>query len=1740
MSNLSLLIPVNLDVLMLGDEIQVAGPLLDFTKLPWEHSYDYKDAPYLSETIASKTIGSRHQLQSGLHFHWSLPLALTKTSTVGLIYRQSFHSVFGKGKGTDRQKSGEEIWKILKNEDWFHAIDDQIGIARTTLPDNQDLFDQLQSKFPNQVFAIRKILKTAVFPTIPNRWLLSRIIDGETVSTQLIESDYVWQGSEEETPDDKELKSSHTIYPKITEDPAEKPYLFLGRAYELEEGPQTPPTYLDTPLTAVGYGEPAFASFYPICRSVLGHHDPNPPHADHEQYELIGWFENPEQDYLHIFIKAFKESWNQAHPSKGKSGINQQHQQINYLYLDLLDAIYRELRLEIRIQIPVNKLQNIHPDANIEGMPKNAYQYLQKHLWIDEDNRLLPKAYSMTTFVSEPFQSKTDCIRKVLNEAIEAQLPDRLICYARCSLPENVAQMPDVNPEKIKITLGNTPTEALSALLASEISTEKKNVIEDQLEAIQFSATLQQTSVDTGPLFEALRHQKQFHAVPGGQRWRITSRNDTVKKAKEVSADDQIALPESVANLLNQLNQLEEQKTLHNSRIGSLRRQIYADWCWYLKWESELKKEVNDSQGFDDTDQGFDTTEQFGNTTEQFGDTAEAFGDFDDSFGDSASQSDDSEGEESDEDSGNPYTAAKAEFLASFKTFIQDEIEHQLSDLRVQEDEIKEKIREQFAKLQAALLEFRYEWQFLFVDDVTNWDTFTKTINDNATAFSFLQDLPPTDNKTNYLMAINEKLAALDKPIPWPTGVSSSDSYNNLITELSQNGLPSFLRASRLMRANRLALEAYFPGCIKHRPALELVPQAASRFWRPNDPVVLISGFAPTPRHQDSKQSTPTALLPIDWELSSQEPDSLHHLKQLLDETFGGSVIHGHSPEWHPIFLAWETAVSQAHQVQSETYGPAYLKDHFRLGAVELELLENPTFDSPNPFYGRSILTPSASNSLAKTITNRLVPFLYQQFIETYVQSAEESQTKVSLFNEWIKTVDSNTEGLLIDPDLPDEQQIKQWLTEQLDHRTTTDRSLVRNLLEASANTHSPIFQQFIEETGENNFLGNIDPFLTWCEDRIHIKAAFAANNSDALNDEPLDIALVDDVSILNQFVEHLHQLLGDQTLKRFFDEKQVPDEQQGDFLHGNVNAVMSWYQPQVSTALHLIVEIRAYLALLDMRGLSQAMSGFGNALIMRHQAYQLPINNPFPHDDDNDFTTQVRNAVQTANKVAPLEGLPFSPWRAGKIHLSELELIDNFGRYWPTTPGEEGASLADFPVQATDTMPNIGESTAKEFIIPPRLAQGARLNFRWLAARTELEELNDRPASNPICGWLVPNHLDDSLMIYAADGTALGYIDEGAHWRTFPGNRSPILPADIANPHLAQMVQWVCAQGTDFLADFLSTLGIAQEHIEPESFSQHEALALLMGQPLALVRADVQLQLREPPAINVSEIKVQNDVTAFIDQGAEGKQLPRHTFGFEQVQVPLRLGEFHRLNDGLVGYWLENKNGQYKNNNFYAPQTVSTPGLSGTIVTRHAENAEDANQKELLIDLTMQETAPQKLTLLLDPRAPIHATTGILPVKALYIPKDQYAPALQRIEIAFLTAPILTPGLGIELSLPSEPGFDWQWIQQEGQQWAKISAEGIIHRHQLEKLFGAGVDVLWGALITQGWLEAVSNNEARIVPTDKRTDSKLPPPFDQLEEAIDLLFHRLRIYPFDTTARFDTKYEIREGWLRLSRSNPQ
>ncbi|HEX7317521.1 MAG TPA: hypothetical protein VF297_26710 [Pyrinomonadaceae bacterium] len=139
------------------------------------------------------------------------------------------------------------------------------------------------------------------FPSVPNRWLVSRgrSVDGgaPVVEKQwLVESDYLY-------PDGAGDGSGSVSYPHVP-DAAKgetRPFRYLGRTMPVAawtgEDPQS--EHL-TQLTAVGYGESSFAAFYPNCHSVFGFHDDDyagTPLAG-LRYDLFGWYADAANDFL--------------------------------------------------------------------------------------------------------------------------------------------------------------------------------------------------------------------------------------------------------------------------------------------------------------------------------------------------------------------------------------------------------------------------------------------------------------------------------------------------------------------------------------------------------------------------------------------------------------------------------------------------------------------------------------------------------------------------------------------------------------------------------------------------------------------------------------------------------------------------------------------------------------------------------------------------------------------------------------------------------------------------------------------------------------------------------------------------------------------------------------------------------------------------------------------------------------------------------------------------------------------------------------------------------------------------------------------------------------------------------------------------------------------------------------------------------------------------------------------------
>ena len=525
------------------------------------------------------------------------------------------------------------------------------------------------------------------------------------------------------------------------------------------------------------------------------------------------------------------------------------------------------------------------------------------------------------------------------------------------------------------------------------------------------------------------------------------------------------------------------------------------------------------------------------------------------------------------------------------------------------------------------------------------------------------------------------------------------------------------------------------------------------------------------------------------------------------------------------------------------------------------------------------------------------------------------------------------------------------------------------------------------------------------------------------------------------------------------------------------------------------------YTSYANLNVLSQALGGFNARLRQRAQELQLPLNVPalwvdpggngvpraafwatqFLFNQSADWPASWAGDAIDFNAFARGDtAVSFSPLRAGFLKLQNVTVVDVFGRF-AALPDPNPAAVAETLRSAAP-----GPLADHPVYLPPRLVQPSRVAAEWISATSpdgigRFTEWNPHPAASPICGWLLPNHLDGSLALYNADGVPLGSLapfGQELRWFTVPGepyasgidNRTLMLDdlsSRHANPAMQSFLEAFAydAGAADNAANIQALLGVmdrAQQFIITKSMHESRALAVLIGQPLVLARISVRLQLRGQPDVSL-------DARSFPLWNMPGPQFEMDGSGFvpynfgnfnaggiEDLDVPLRVGavEYQKngrvtpyFDDGLVGFFV---NDDYST--FYTPvaasdayriKSTAAPGSPAARVTPNGDAV--------------------TLTLLLDPRAPVHLTTGLLPVTTARIPPDQYAAAIARMQVTFLSAPLLQRAEELALPVPPETGYEWAWWQ-VGQDGDRAVREA---QRNTDAVFSASPQT-----IVDGWLK--------------------------------------------------------------------
>ncbi len=155
----------------------------------------------------------------------------------------------------------------------------------------------LHWQLPDALTAGQEEKNEVRFPAVPDRWLVTRRSGNGSTKQWVVESNFLYPaGSYAES----------IIMPCRPKGPHDPPYRYMGRAQPLEQwlellqSPNSTAEYYPD-ITAVGYGEPTFAAFYPNCFSVFGFHDAEAAARDlseEVEYEVVGWYSNPAKDHL--------------------------------------------------------------------------------------------------------------------------------------------------------------------------------------------------------------------------------------------------------------------------------------------------------------------------------------------------------------------------------------------------------------------------------------------------------------------------------------------------------------------------------------------------------------------------------------------------------------------------------------------------------------------------------------------------------------------------------------------------------------------------------------------------------------------------------------------------------------------------------------------------------------------------------------------------------------------------------------------------------------------------------------------------------------------------------------------------------------------------------------------------------------------------------------------------------------------------------------------------------------------------------------------------------------------------------------------------------------------------------------------------------------------------------------------------------------------------------------------------
>ena len=381
-------------------------------------------------------------------------------------------------------------------------------------------------------------------------------------------------------------------------------------------------------------------------------------------------------------------------------------------------------------------------------------------------------------------------------------------------------------------------------------------------------------------------------------------------------------------------------------------------------------------------------------------------------------------------------------------------------------------------------------------------------------------------------------------------------------------------------------------------------------------------------------------------------------------------------------------------------------------------------------------------------------------------------------------------------------------------------------------------------------------------------------------------------------------------------------------------------------------------------------------------------------------------------------------------VEIETVTLIDAFGQTQviDTLPGSLGSCEPEISLSLQTTQDD-------RFVLnKPRLQHPARLKFRFIDAHQ-----NSSSGPNPVCGFILCDHLEWAIEVFDQNGEALGQLSlqerdifagdnqkSRTVWNPAPGSETQLgRPNDISNKHLREMFSNLVKHSMDdigsteisagVLSCFMKLLDLTMDTIFSPPTEAENLPTIFAGRPIALVRAELELEV----------------------DGSTGQLEEMHE---------ISLGSIDRSLDGLLGFFLDDDYTTFHS------ISNSMDDLSHSYIVHSSQVKIQAGQKK-------------QLTLVIDPLAQVTARIGLLPERALHLKSEYRKEALAKIAPTYRFGPLLLDPTSISMPLPSlRQDVNWTWISKPTvSEWKEDNVSGDSQSAKIPE----GRAVAWN-----GWLK--------------------------------------------------------------------